>query len=214
MRLYRFEYSCYARKVQMALDLCGAAYEIVDVPYGDRSVLVGATGGYVQVPVLVDGARTIVDSAVICRYLVAERGGAGLVPAPWDGPIWAFHDWCDGPLEDVMFRLASPPIADRFTSPAGGAMYVFVKERRYGPGCVETWRRERDALAERARQLLLPVGRTLGRQPYLFGPAPTLADAGLFGQCIMVELAAPGLVARLEPALPVWMKRVESERRG
>lgn len=27
MRLFRFDYSCYARKAQMALDLCGADYE-------------------------------------------------------------------------------------------------------------------------------------------------------------------------------------------
>ena len=49
MRLFRFNYSCYARKAQMALDLCGADYEIVDVPYGDREDLATRTGGHNQV---------------------------------------------------------------------------------------------------------------------------------------------------------------------
>ena len=39
MKLYRFRYSGYARKVQMLLDLIGARYDLVEVPYGDREEL-------------------------------------------------------------------------------------------------------------------------------------------------------------------------------
>src|SRR6478736_4468170 len=53
MKLYRFRYSPYARKVQMLLDLIGARYELVEVPYGDRNEIARVTGGYIYVPVLV-----------------------------------------------------------------------------------------------------------------------------------------------------------------
>ena len=47
MKLYRFEYSCFARKVQMVLDLLGLRYDLVEVPFGDRTELVELTKGYV-----------------------------------------------------------------------------------------------------------------------------------------------------------------------
>src|SRR5688572_5081891 len=34
MKLFRFRYSSYARKVQMLLDLLRRRYELVEVPYG------------------------------------------------------------------------------------------------------------------------------------------------------------------------------------
>lgn len=63
LKLYRFPYSCYARKVQCVLDLMGAQYETIDVPFGDRTELAELTGGYIQVPVLVmDDGTVIKDS--------------------------------------------------------------------------------------------------------------------------------------------------------
>jgi glutathione S-transferase len=216
MRLYRLEYSCYARKAQMVLDLLGLDYECIDVVFGDRSELAKLTGGYIQVPVLVDdGGRVIVDSRAICADLVSREPGTRLVPSPWEGPIWAYADWCDGPLEDVMFRIATP-LARRnvFTDPWERALYVFVKERKFGRGCVEEWERTHGDLIARARELLEPSRRTLARQPFLFGAEPTLADAALYGQTVMLELVDAELPARLGPEIPPWMRRVEAASRS
>src|SRR6185503_10607283 len=108
MKLYRFHYSPYARKVQMLLELMGRRFETVDVAYADRRELATATGGYIHVPVLISEGKAIYDSRKICEYLCAQADGAAFVPSPHEGPIWAYHDWCDGGLEDVLFRLASP----------------------------------------------------------------------------------------------------------
>src|SRR3954447_18687354 len=102
MRLYRFRYSPYARKVQMLLDLLGQKYELVEQSYSERGELAELTGGYIQVPVLLtDDARVIVESRAICEHLLSAPAGAALVPAPLEGPIWAYADFVDGPLEDV-----------------------------------------------------------------------------------------------------------------
>jgi glutathione S-transferase len=128
MKLYRLDYSCYARKAEMVMDLLGLRYDRIDVPYGDRSELAALTGGDVQVPVLVaDDGTVTVDSRAICERLLRGDAEEALVPSPWQGPIWAYADWGDGPLEDVMFRLASPPTRRRFTDPWERALYVFVK---------------------------------------------------------------------------------------
>ena len=210
MKLHRFGYSPYVRKVQMVLDLLGRRYQPVEVPYLDRSELVGLTGGYIQVPVLVeDDGRVIFDSRRICEHLLVGEAARSLVPPPFDGPIWAYCDWCDGPLEDVLFRVATPFIRDLKTDPAERALYVYIKERKFGPGCVEQWERSREELLARGNQMLAPTVRTLAAQPFLFGEQPTLADAALWGLVSFLGAASSTLPDRLDPQLCAWSRRVE-----
>jgi glutathione S-transferase len=210
MKLYRFRYSPYARKVQTLLDLLGRKYEIIEVPYGDRSELARVSGG-VMVPAIVDDdGRAIADSRAICEHLLAAPDGARVVPAPFEGPVWAYADFCDGPLEDILFRIASPAIRDAWKTPHERAMYVFVKERKFGAGCVDAWQRDQDALVARARRLLGPTLKTLASQPFLFGAGPTLADAALYGNCAMLQEADPALLPRVADALPGFVGRVDA----
>lgn len=213
MKLYRFRYSPYARKVQMLLDLLGARYEVIEVRYGDRTELATLTGGYVYVPVLVDDTGQVtVESRAICERLLA--GTAALTPAPLQGPIWAYHDFCDGPLEDVMFRIGSPYVRDAWPTAGERALYVLVKERKFGTGCVDAWLREQPALIARARALLAPTVQTLERTPFLFGQTPTLADAALYGCCIMLEEAEASLLSKIEPRLVDYVRRLEAQARS
>ncbi len=214
MKLYRLRYSPYARKVQTLLDLAGLSYELVEVRYGDRTELAALTGGYVLVPVLVDDdGSVVVESRDICERLLAREEAAWLAPAPLDGPIWAYHDFIDGALEDVLFRIASPTVRDRWENPWERALYVFVKERKFGTGCVDVWLRDRDALVARAEKLLAPTVRTLEKRPFVFGDTPTLADAALHGQWMMLEEADPALLARFGEAVVLHARRVEAYAR-
>lgn len=211
MKLYRFEYSNYSRKTQMVLDLLGLGYQLVDVPYGDRTELVAVSGGYVQVPVLVDDAgKVTVDSRAICALLLTGERAERLVPSPWQGPIWAYNDWADGPLEDVTFRLGSPGVRRRFARPADAAMFTFIKERKFGRGCVEDWEHAAGELVARIRTMLAPTLQTLRQRAFIFGDNPTLADAALYGQCAMLRYADPVMPAALAPALGEWMERLEA----
>ncbi len=214
MKLFRLDYSPYARKVQMVLDLLGHDYECVDVPYGNRREMAELTGGWVLVPVLVgDGGEVTVESRLICEKLLQGAAGATLVPSPLEGPIWAYSDWCDGPLEDVMFRIASPLQRRRFADAWESALYVFVKERRFGAGCVDDWERSHETLVARAAKMLEPSRRTLAQCPFLFGDTPTLADAALYGNLAMLEACDPGLPARLGPEFPAFARRLENEKK-
>ncbi len=209
MKLYRFRYSPYARKVQMVLDLLPAKYELVEVNYLDREETARLTGGYIMVPVFVDdGGQVIVESRRICEHLVT-RQGTHLVPASLEAAVWAYCDFADGPLEDVLFRVASPIIRDSWTSHFARGLYVFIKERKFGPGCVDAWERDRDALLDKGRILLAPSLRTLERQPFLFGEKPALADAALYGICMMIEEARSELLAELSPSLIRYARRLE-----
>jgi glutathione S-transferase len=211
-KIFRFDYSPYAYKVQCALDLLGRRYDIVEVPYSDRGELLAVTGGSLSIPVFVDDdGKVIQDSRRICAHLAAGPGGELLVPPRLAGPIWAYADFCDGALEDVLFRLAAPGIRRRFATLADRALYTLIKERRYGAGCLDDWEREQDSLLVRGLEILTPTLTTLGLQPFLFGEAPTLADAALYGQCVMVEAGGPGLAA-LGSSLTAWKKRLGTHR--
>ncbi|WP_020408573.1 glutathione S-transferase family protein [Hahella ganghwensis] len=209
MKLYRFDYSCYARKVQMVLDLLGLKYSIEEVPFLDRSKLITLTGGYIQVPVLMmDDGSVLKDSRVICKSLLSGENAERLTPSPWQGPIWAYADWCDSTLEDVLFRLASPGIRQRFKSVQEKAFFTYIKERKFGEGCVDQWERQSGELVGKARSLVRPTLETLSRQAFLFGDQPTYADATLYGHIKMLQIADPDLVTDIAPELMLWLNRL------
>ena len=211
MKLYRFDYSCYARKVQMVLDLLGERYDIEEVPYLDRTKLLNLTGGYMQVPVLLLSDGTVLkDSRVICRSLLTGEAANKLIPSPWQGPIWAYADWCDSALEDVLFRLASPGIRRRFKLLEEKSLFTYIKERKFGEGCVDLWEKQAGDLVNKARSLLKPTLQTLNAQPFLFGDQPTYADATLYGHIKMVEVAKADMVTDIAPDLLLWMQRMHA----
>ena len=213
IRLYRFDYSPFVRKVQILLDLAGERYEAVDVPYGDRTELAELTGGYIQVPVLVADGEVITDSRNICRWLVSRPSGRWLVPQESAGPVWAFTDWCDGPFEDIMFRIATPWLARRFKRAADRAMFVFIKERKYGTGCVAQWEREHESLVKKAAEAIGPTLQTLKERAFVFGTEPILADAALYGQFMMLKVANAEFPAKVAKAIAPWMQSLEQWRR-
>lgn len=214
MKLYRFRYSAYARKVQMLLGLLRRRHEVIDVPYSDRSELARVTGGYIYVPVWESDGQVTVESRRICERLLSEASGHRLTPAPLEGPIWAYADFCDGPLEDITFRIASPLVRDSWSSPGDRALYTLIKERKFGAGCIDQWRRDQTALIERAQTLLAPTLRTLDQVPFLFGSGPTLADAALYGNLVMLHEADGTLPARLAAGFPAYMARLEAAAQG
>ena len=211
MKLYRFRYSAYARKVQMLLGLLGRRHELIEVKYGDRTALAELTGGYIYVPVLVDDDGSVhVESRQICEHLLRGEAGGGLVPSPLEGPIWAYADFCDGPLEDVLFRIASPHVRDAWPDAGERALYTLIKERKFGAGCIEAWAAAHESLVKKAQSLLAPSAATLSKTPFLFGARPTLGDAALYGNLAMLHEAKPALVREIAPALAPYMARLEA----
>lgn len=211
MELYRFRHSPFARKVQTVLDLLGVHYDAIDVRYTERDELAALTGGYVYVPVLVDDdGSVVVESRDICERLLARAGAQWLAPSPLQGPIWGYADFVDNVVEDVAFRIASPDVREQWPTPGERALYTMNKERKFGAGCIELWRREREPMMAKLRRLLAPSFATLQEQPFLFGERPSLADAALHGQSLMLHEADPELPARVAAPLAEHARRMQA----
>ncbi|HUK65931.1 MAG TPA: glutathione S-transferase family protein [Anaeromyxobacteraceae bacterium] len=210
MRLFQFSYSPFAAKVRRCLELKGLAYEAVEVPYLDRRELVASTGGYAHVPVLVDAGEVVTDSARITAYL-DRRYPPSLRSDPESVLV---EQWADNLLEDAAFKVACPGLEDRMAAWNGRedarAIFRLMKERRYGLGCIERWRREAEGRCEELVAMLGPVVALVAERPFLLGGAPTLADASVYGQLFMIEAAAPGFIPARLPALRDWWERVRS----
>jgi glutathione S-transferase len=214
LKLYVFSYSPYARKVQMLLDLMRVPYERVVVPYGERRELAELTGGYIYVPVLVDGNRVLCESRDICEHLLTGSAKERFTPAPFQGAIWAYADFADGPLEDVLFRIASPKLREQKADAGERALFTLIKERKFGSGCIELWAKQEAQLLARAKRLLAPTLETLRSTPFLFGKQPTLADAALYGNLAMLQGADPSYVAELGSELVTFAERLEAAANG
>lgn len=213
MKLFQFAYSPYAAKVRKCLELKNLRFELVEVPYLDRREVAALSGGNVVVPVLADGDTVVCDSPRITEYL-DRRYPPSLRSAPLAVVV---ESWADQVLEDVAFRLASPHIERRMATFNGGredarAMYRLVKERKFGPGCIESWERNAGELRARLLALLAPLTQALERRPFLLGARPTLADAAVYGNLYMLEWGAPGWLAEHVPPLLEWYQRVDRAR--
>jgi glutathione S-transferase len=212
--LYRFPYSCYALKVQLLLDKLSLPYQIKEVPFGDRSELVKITNGRVQVPVIVhhrdDGSeKMVIESRDICRYLLGLKSN-NLVPPGSEGLIWAYCDWVDEVLEDPLFKMVSLDIANRFERDADRAMFIFIKERKFGQGCVHQWSKDKSGLLQQARDLLAETLMSIAHNGFIHGETPTLADIALVGHLSMVEWADQSLIEAIDPLIPSYMERVRT----
>ena len=218
MKLFQFAYSPYSAKVRKYLELKGLAYELVEVPYMERQEVAALTGGVIVLPVLADGATVVWDSPRITAYL-DERHAPSLRPSPLVGAASVYERWSDNVLEDVAFRLASPAIEKRIPEHNGGrqdarAMFRFVKERKFGAGCIEAWDKSAPELRARLQALLLPLARTLEAQPFLLGAQASVADAAVYGNLHMLEWGTPGWVRASVPELSAWYARVHAARGG
>lgn len=212
MKLYQFNYSPYAQKVRGALSLLGLEYETVEVPRGDRHELAELTGGYIQVPVLQDDDGALVtDSRRITRYL-DQRFPGRLVPDSQVAAVWAYADWCDTTLENTIFRIGSPAVRAGMRDPWDRALFQFVKERKFGAGCIDDWAAQTQSLITEANELLEPTVSQLRRDPFVLGEQPTLADAALYGELMMLKVADAGLLDRFDGVFSAWMARFELAR--
>lgn len=203
MKLYQFAYSPYAAKVRKYLELQRRTFTIVEVPYMERHE-VAALSGQIVLPILVDGPTVVADSARITAYLDGATRDATAV---------VYEAWADTILEDVAFRLASAPVEKRMVELNRGredarAMYRFVKERKFGAGCIDAWAAQSPTLVAKLRALLAPLAQKLQAQPFLLGASPTLADAAVWGNLHMLDWAMPGWVARELPELAAWYGRM------
>jgi glutathione S-transferase len=186
MKLIQIPFSHNCVKVRVALRLKGLACDIQDISPVNRAAVVAASGQGL-VPVLMDGARAIVDSTAILLHLEERHPEPALIPRDpaARAECLVLEDWADQAFMAISRRIAYGNILARpgrlaslfFPNDKPPARWIkerIVKRRvalRFG---VSPARHVKD-LVEAKRLASLAVARLGGRR-WLFGDSPTIAD--------------------------------------
>lgn len=213
LTIYEIPHSPFCIAIARALEALGIPFARVEVCSWDRSELARITQGqYYQVPVLVHGDKVICesggDSQDVARYAEAQFGRGRLFPSSAAGVQEILIEYIEEKVEDITFKLVDPFYVDSIGEVGARTMVVRHKERKFGRGCVDAWRRDREGLRAQADRLLGRFEAMLSRSPFLLGDAPVYADFSLYG--ILGNLTYQGY-NQLSPgqrALQAWNQRL------
>ena len=114
---------------------------------------------------------------------------------------------------DVTFRVIDPFYIESIEDVGERGMLIRHKERKFGPGCVSRWRRDREELMSEAERLFCPLNERLeSTGAFLLGGEPVYADFLLGG--ILGNLTYSGF-NRIPPglgALEAFQERLDHFR--
>jgi glutathione S-transferase len=216
LKIYEMLHSPYCIPITRMLRAAGQEYESVTVPNWDRSAVIELTGGaYYQVPVLVHDGQVVFEqsdsSLVVAHHVDATFCGGQLFPERISGIHELLIDHIESELEGYGFRLCDihylPAIADLSNRTA----VIRHKERRFGRGCVDQWRRDEKTLRAKFFEALTRFKGTLTSNAFLFGEAPVYADFALAG--VLGNYAYPETNSFTElDWLTAWVTRLDDVR--
>ena len=184
IELIQFPWSPFCIVQRRILEFSGAPFKTTNIPNQDRSLVWKLTKQrYYGVPVIRDGKHMIFeltdDSQVIAKYLDEELE-LDLFPAKWRGVQSVFWRFIENDIEGATFRLNDIYFKEN-VPPAEQLQFLRFKERKFGRGCIDQWRRDQKTLLKRLEELLIPFEIILTHQMFLLDDQPHFVDFDLFG---------------------------------
>lgn len=176
-------------KVALLLNLLGEKFKfkLLDLRSGEHKKSEYLTiNRYGQVPCFQDGKEHFNQSASILQYLAEKHGKFGGKSAADHAHIREWMYWEFDRLAPGVYRSRAYALGIRQADPA--VVENYKNDGNTGLGVLDAW---------------------LGKQDWLVGNTPTIADIDVYG---VVHLAPEGGVFDLSkyPNVTAWMKRIEA----
>jgi glutathione S-transferase len=184
IELIQFPWSPFCIVQRRILEYAGIRFKITNVPSQDRSLVWKLTKQrYYGVPTLRDGPNVIFemneDSQVIAKYLDEELE-LGLFPERWCDVQSILWRNIESEVEGATFRLND--IYWKENVPAKDQLqYLRFKERKFGRGCLDQWRKDQKQWLKQLEEKLLPYEMMLTHLPFILEERPRFVDFDLFG---------------------------------
>ncbi len=184
IELIQFPWSPFCIVQRRILEFSGTPFKLINIPSTDRSLVWRLTRErYYGVPIIRDGKSVVFEvseeSQVPSKYLDSKLK-LGLFPWPLEGVqsiVWHYiEDQIEGPcfkLNDVYWQ--------EFVPTKEQLAFLRHKERKFGRGCIETWRSQQKQLQAELEQRLVPFEEMLIGKEFLLGDRPRFVDFDLFG---------------------------------
>lgn len=200
----RFSPFCW--RIRLALAHKGLPVETVAWRFTEKEAI--APSGQGKVPVLVDGGTWLCESWRIAEYLDEKYPDRPSLFGSIHGHALArfVNEWTNVALHPALARVIVPDIPailhdkDR---------EYFLRTREAAFGCtLDALAAGRGEALAALRRTLVPLGRTLGEQPFLAGDAPNYADHIAFGAFQWARTVSD--IALLAPGDPIeaWVERM------
>jgi len=212
IELIQFPWSPFCIVQRRILEFAGAPFTIIDVPNSDRSLVWRMTRHrYYGVPIIRDGRRVIFetdgDSQVIAKYLDSKLT-LNLFPRELDGLQSLIWRCIENEIEDVGFRLND--IYWQEMVPATEQLpFLRHKERKFGRGCLDLWRRDQKLLLAELSRRLVPYETMLLGHAFLLDTRPLFADFDLYGMLANFLYSGHYNLPAAHTRLKGWYRRME-----
>lgn len=213
IELIQFPWSPYCIVQRKILEYSGVRFKITDIPNGDRSLVWKLTKQrYYQVPVVRDGKSVIFEvddsSQVIAKYL-DDKLQLGLFPRDREGVQSILWRFIENEVEGVGFKL-NDIYWEEFVPASDRLRFLRHKERKFGRGCIQQWRAQREELLEELGRRLLPFEEMLLYQPYLLESRPRFVDFDLFGMLGNFLYSGHYTLPKAHTQLQAWYDRMSA----
>lgn len=198
--------SAYCWRARMALRHKQLDAEFVGIPFTgmDRIAFSGAR----EVPVLVDGERTVAGSIAIARHLEqAYPDRPSLFGGPVAEALCSFiEQWIEAELHPRMLRMVIHDLSQA-VHPQDRDHFRETRTQRMG-GSLEAIQANRDTEVAALRKALEPLRKTLRQQPFLSGAAPAFADHLVFSTFQWCRLISPFAMVEPDDPIRAWLERM------
>ena len=209
-RLYQFLGSPFCAKVRKILEFKGVEFEIVELDYLERKELVLASGQMTVPALTLASGETIVDSAKIADRLEELHPEPTIMPPGWAGLHRALAQYIDNQLEESIYPVALADERTYYTRQGvdRGALWTFIRERKFGKGFVERVIADDKANWTRLNQALAPFETQLEGKAFLTGRIG-LADFCLYGQLYYLAFTGELKIPASLPNLRAYFGRID-----
>ena len=208
------KHSPFCIPIAQMLRTAGVAFESREVPNWDRGELLRLTkGAYYAVPVLQHGKRVVYESGGdtqdVAHYVDDTWFGGRLFPAAVEAPHACTIEFLENEVEARTFKLVDIHWIPTIRDVADRGMVVRHKERKFGRGCVDAWRRNAKTIRAELDALLDRFETTLRERGFLFGDVPVYADFLLYGVLGNLTFRGWNKLSAKQRAISMWRGRLE-----
>ncbi len=219
IELIQFPWSPFCIVQRRILEFAGARFKIINIPNQDRSLVWKLTRRrYYGVPIIRDGKDVIFevsdDSQVIAKYL-DNKFKLGLFSDRWcdvQSILWRnIENEIEGAafrLNDIYWKEAVPP--------AEQLQFLRYKERKFGRGCLDQWRKDQKYWLKQLAERLVPYEMMLTHLPFILDERPRFVDFDLFGMLENFLYSGHYELPRRHKEIKRWhqrMARIKAEGR-
>jgi glutathione S-transferase len=211
IELIQFPWSPFCIVQRRILEFSGTRFKITNISPNDRSLVWKLTKHrYYGVPILRDG-RTVVfetsdDSQVIAKYLDAKLQ-LDLFPKFWHGTETILWRYIENEVEGPCFKL-NDIYRQEFVAKKDQLQFLRFKERKFGRGCIDHWRKHQADLLDELAHRLIPFELMLEERKFLLDDKPHFVDFDLYGMLANFLFSGHYQLPAIHTRLSEWFPRM------